>query len=888
MNNRNEINKNFDGYIRVIPKVKILKNNDRINRGIGKKLLLLSFICLVSCAVFIGLNTNRTTAYAAPMRYVTQGKIAWSGNQAAGGGSGSYNYADSNDNNYYEVYMYSKRYTDSAKVQQDKVFNISTFTIVASTLKIQCPKSSSHVLNSFSFTLFCMDKSKSIASNFTLSTSVTNQTLYSGDLSNGYYRLRLNYFYSSLNSGQYTYNYDYFFYVDTSPPVNSIKAGDTEVASGSYTSSKITYSSSDLRLSKIYYKSPNMSSFSTTTAVSYNVSATTANNGWWYFYATDTSNYTSETVSIYIDTVAPNGTISSGGVTVASGGYTSKSFLYSATDSGGVKSLQYKIPSSTVWLDYTGTAISASATNGRYFFRAMDNAGQYSSESSVYLDTVAPSCSLYAGLQTVSSGAVVNSNYIMFSVVDFSSSTVLVKTPGASAYVIGSSGTQYTTSGTYMFYALDSAGNTSATYTITLDKILPTLTCSGANFNSISGKGFTVNAMDNNGSVKLYYRLPDTTAFEYVGSSSITIDITRASGKYYFYAEDSAGNLSETVWIDLKVVYPVAQIIRSDKDNTVFVTWEGNNYAVTLNGLPYIKDTVIKQEGSYSVVVTDKLGIPTNYSFSIQHKYILAVTAPTCTEKGYTFNDCISCEHSYYSYYIEAIGHNYVESVITPSCTEGGCVRNICLNCANTYETESVLALGHRYLEKTVLVTCTQNGYINHKCRACLHEYQTDVVNAIGHDYVSRVEKVANCTENGSRVHTCEKCGDNYATEIPTMGHNYMITDSNIADGKSMRTYTCSVCADSYVQDLGNQYEHVTSYVEYLFNQYSSYMVWVLVATVGVWSIFIGVSIIIACKNEEKEKAKRMLINYGIGMVIIFAILVACPYLIRGIAILVS
>ena len=56
----------------------------------------------------------------------------------------------------------------------------------------------------------------------------------------------------------------------------------------------------------------------------------------------------------------------------------------------------------------------------------------------------------------------------------------------------------------------------------------------------------------------------------------------------------------------------------------------------------------------------------------------------------------------------------------------------------------------------------------------------------------------------------------------------------------------------------------------------------------AVWSIVMGVFFAIAHKNEDKEKARRMLVNYFIGLVVIFAILVACPYLIRGIAALVT
>ena len=65
-------------------------------------------------------------------------------------------------------------------------------------------------------------------------------------------------------------------------------------------------------------------------------------------------------------------------------------------------------------------------------------------------------------------------------------------------------------------------------------------------------------------------------------------------------------------------------------------------------------------------------------------------------------------------------------------------------------------------------------------------------------------------------------------------------------------------------------------------------MWWVLLAAAGVWSIVIGVMIAIAQKHEDKEKSKKMLINYVIGLVVIAVILVACPFLMRGIAALIT
>ena len=41
-----------------------------------------------------------------------------------------------------------------------------------------------------------------------------------------------------------------------------------------------------------------------------------------------------------------------------------------------------------------------------------------------------------------------------------------------------------------------------------------------------------------------------------------------------------------------------------------------------------------------------------------------------------------------------------------------------------------------------------------------------------------------------------------------------------------------------------------------------------------------GVFFAIAQKNEDKEKTRKMIKNYVIGLVVIFAILVACPYLV--------
>ena len=107
-------------------------------------------------------------------------------------------------------------------------------------------------------------------------------------------------------------------------------------------------------------------------------------------------------------------------------------------------------------------------------------------------------------------------------------------------------------------------------------------------------------------------------------------------------------------------------------------------------------------------------------------------------------------------------------------------------------------------------------------------------------------------------------------------------------NGENIRTYVCTNCGAITTQNMGEQYEQVSSYIGYLFGQYQPYMWWVLLATAGVWSIVMGVFFAIAQKNEDKEKARKMIRNYVIGLVVIFAILVACPYLVKGIAALIA
>ena len=678
--------------------------------------------------------------------------------------------------------------------------------------------------------------------------------------------------------------------LDTIKPTIKIYGGTTLLENGANTNAaNVSFEGVDegSGVKTVYVKLPSSSKYTTYTA-----GKTYKDNGTYSIYCVDKAGNTSETYTVTFDSSVPTGSIKDGTGAVLTSAYTNKSFSYSATDDGvGIDKLQYTTPTNSTWTTYSsGTIIPTTATNGKYQFRAVDKAGNLSEVKSITLDTTKPTGMLYGGATALDSGNTTNAGYIKFISADNLSgvSKTYVKAPNTTTYAEYTSGSQLTENGTYSFYCEDNAGNTSSTYTVKLDNIAPTLTCSQVAFFEEYDDTFTVKVADALGTATLYYKTTKMTSYAQATSSTYTVRDTEPNGKYYFYAKDDVGNVSQTYWIQLNVVYPTATINTDRDSNVVSITWDDDSTG-QLNGLLYTKNSPITKEGSYTFVLTSKKNRSTTYTFDLTHSYYLdEVIEPTCLEQGYSVYRCLSCESYYHADYVDPLGHDYQERTVTATCTTEGGVYHTCSRCGDEYVTDVVKPFGHTYFEYTVEATCEDDGCVRHECSVCGYTYDTEIVKARGHDYVTEVSLSSTCTDDGLRTHLCRKCGKTYDTVIPAFGHTYEITDVEGEGGVTVRTYTCETCGDSYQQDLGNQYEEVSNYVEYLFQQYRPYMVYVFLGTSGVWSIAMGIAIIIAKKNDEKEKAKKMLVNYGIGMVIIFAILIAVPFLVRGIAALVA
>ncbi|MCD7724600.1 MAG: hypothetical protein LUI12_03465 [Clostridiales bacterium] len=613
------------------------------------------------------------------------------------------------------------------------------------------------------------------------------------------------------------------------------------------------------------------------------------------------------------------------GVTLSGDATFSDTTDYS-NNSSSTKAVTYSLPS-------MGTGYYTLTINSYVQHKLSGNSSKETDTTtfSFYVDKTAPTIS---GASTSTTGKYTNSAFTVTATDSGGSgvSSIYMKEPNSSSFnsVGGSSKTVQSGSanGLYSFYAIDNAGNQSSTYYVYYDNTAPTLSVSGGTFGSATGTNFTVSASDVSGSATtLYYRKGSSGSFTKASSTSYTVSSTAGDDDYYFYAVDTAGNKSSEYVVTLSTTVASGSFVKSDTNNTVFFYWTNSLWTATLDGKSYTSGTWITDEGTHTIVLTSPTTGSKTYSYTIDHyyeeyqvveptctsqgytiyrcsqcgdtykgnytdkaahTYITTSTAATCTEQGYTTYTCTKCGDSYKADYTEAKGHTYETTVVDPTCTEQGYTIYHCVICGDTYYDDYTETIAHSYQSVYVAPTCTEGGYMEYTCVNCGDTYSSEISLPAEHSYTITVIRSATCTETGLRHYCCDNCGYEYDVEIPATGHNYVITNVENNEGDTIRTYQCDDCGDSYTEDLGNQAEYVASYVEYLFELYSDYIWWLLLATVGVWSIVMGVFFAIATKNEDKQKARKMVINYLIGLVAIAVILVAAPLLAYGIAVLVT
>ncbi len=219
---------------------------------------------------------------------------------------------------------------------------------------------------------------------------------------------------------------------------------------------------------------------------------------------------------------------------------------------------------------------------------------------------------------------------------------------------------------------------------------------------------------------------------------------------------------------------------------------------------------------------------------ALEHVYEAVVTAPTCTEKGFTTHTCKLCGDNYTDSEVPALEHEYTSEVtIEPTCTEDGVRTFTCIRGDDSY-TEPVEKLDHDYEAVVTAPTCTEQGYTTYTCKRedCGHSYKDNFVPA-AHKWTETSEVVtpATCTQPGVRAsEKCSVCGEQQdMVAIPVLGHDYILEDGSYdaAKGqvvtaatctvKEVIRYTCTRCTDEdgHTKDVeGNALGHDLKTVE--------------------------------------------------------------------------
>ncbi|MCD7847737.1 MAG: hypothetical protein LUG49_06900 [Oscillospiraceae bacterium] len=173
--------------------------------------------------------------------------------------------------------------------------------------------------------------------------------------------------------------------------------------------------------------------------------------------------------------------------------------------------------------------------------------------------------------------------------------------------------------------------------------------------------------------------------------------------------DDTTVEISDEIVEEVEEVHTHTLTRTKARDATC--TEEGNIEYWYCSGCDtYFSDKNATTEITLSDTVTEATG----------HNYVATVTAPTCTENGYTVHTCSNCGDSYVDNETEATGHNYEEFVVAPTCTENGYTTHTCSNCGDSYADSETEAFGHTYFGSTPVFTGTANYRTATVTRACL------------------------------------------------------------------------------------------------------------------------------------------------------------------------
>lgn len=193
----------------------------------------------------------------------------------------------------------------------------------------------------------------------------------------------------------------------------------------------------------------------------------------------------------------------------------------------------------------------------------------------------------------------------------------------------------------------------------------------------------------------------NNSVYQKASADSVKITVTRESDGTQWIFDGTTGQPNTGITPYLVVNnqgYGIPNCIIFHPGTANVRSYEGV-YTVNISGIFYKDGSAA--EINYTVDFFDI------NSYCPGHNYTPTVTAPTCTEQGYTTYTCSVCGSSYISDYVSSLGHEMGKWVTTkePTCTKDGEQRRDCSRCDH-FETDVITSSGHQYGDDTVCDNC--------------------------------------------------------------------------------------------------------------------------------------------------------------------------------------
>ena len=165
-------------------------------------------------------------------------------------------------------------------------------------------------------------------------------------------------------------------------------------------------------------------------------------------------------------------------------------------------------------------------------------------------------------------------------------------------------------------------------------------------------------------------------------------------------------------------------------DSVTSIDWDAFYYCTSLTDVYYAgSEAQWKAISISSAGNNDLLTANIHYNYvSHTHSYKDVVTAPTCTEKGYTTHTC-ACGDSYVDTYVDALGHAWDNGKVTkePTETETGVKTFTCTRCGET-KTETIPATG--VMDVTEMFTDVSHSWADDGIQYCVtHQLMSGIGN---------------------------------------------------------------------------------------------------------------------------------------------------------------